>query len=106
MIPGKLINRFAQTLAALPVTASSAGRDTLLIGLPEGVIAALNRNEGNRIVDLKTILMQLDPLGRLKGTGERPLLIIAQNALDTVSGTALGDSLEDLARELADQYGG
>jgi hypothetical protein len=104
MIPPKLLNDFAFALAKVPITSTKNGRDTLLLGLPEPVIASLPRDEGGRLVDLKIILMHLEPQGRLKD-GVRPLMVIAQNALGTVTGTALGDTLEDIANKLEDFYG-
>lgn len=101
----QLQQKIIQSLISVPSTATMEGRDALLLGLPSNVIASLNRSN-SRHVDVSNLLAQLETLGRLEQTGERPLIIIAQNALLQVDGTTLGTMLKEIIRELEEHYGG
>lgn len=94
-----------RTLDRIPALASFAGRSTLLSGLPP---VALNRDEGNRLLDLRLIVQGLQQLGRLNDRGgARPLIIVVDNALPYVpAGGELALALEDVRRRLAAHYGG
>jgi V8-like Glu-specific endopeptidase len=81
------------------------GRTGLMTGIPPNIVAALNRSN-NQVVDFDQILSQLDNLGRLEKTGERPLIIVAQNALDYVLGSEVGGTLREIIQELERYYGG
>lgn len=100
-----LHRKLRQALLSLPNTATMEGRTALMIGIPPTIIAALNRLN-NQAVDLDQILIQLDNLGRLAKTGERPLIIVAQNALDYAFGTDLGSTFQEIIQELEKYYGG
>lgn len=97
--------RFVKALSAVPTTALPEGRNALMAGLPPGVIAALSRSS-SRMADLSLMLTQLGELGRLVETGERPLIIVAENALSQVEGTWLGRELKEIIKELERHYGG
>jgi hypothetical protein len=105
MLEVNVQRKFVQALANVPASSSSEGRDSLLFGLPQNIVAGLNRSN-NRLVDLTNILTELDSLGRLRETGERPLIILAHNALLHVEGTALGGTFKWVIGELEEHYGG
>ena len=105
MLDRKLRNRLIDNLILVPGTQALDGRTDLLNGLPGNVIAALNRDQ-SAIVDLGNIITWLEGLGRLEKTGERPLLIVADNALRRVQGAELGRTLQEIIAEMEEQYGG
>jgi V8-like Glu-specific endopeptidase len=86
-------------------TTEYAGRTALLAGLPPNIIAGLNRSNAC-ITDMTNIITQLEQLGRLDRTGERPLMIIAGNALMRVEGTDVGRTIKKVTQELEQHYGG
>lgn len=78
------VNKFVSTLAQVPATETYIGRNGLLGSLPKD---GINRNESNRWLDLKEIVEQLGRFGGVdKNTGVRPLIVLAQNALDSLMG--------------------
>lgn len=105
MLESKLQRKFVQALSAVPATVNMEGRNALLIGLPSNVVTALNRSD-NQMIDLTNIATQLDRLGRLEKTGERPLIIVAENALIQVEGTDAGRAIKEIVQELDHYYGG
>jgi V8-like Glu-specific endopeptidase len=105
MLDAKFHRRIVQTLLDVPSADSVEGRSALLIGLPSNITAALNRSS-SAIVDVTNIITQLDRLGRLRDTGERPLIIVAENALRQVNGTDVGRTIEEIVQELGHHYGG
>ncbi len=102
----KLQTSFVQTLMKVSSTNEFSGRTALMRGIPEHIIASLNRSSTSQYVDLSNLIPQLNGLGRIVNTGERPLLIVAQNALMQVDGTTLGEELKRFIKELEDYYGG
>src|SRR5215213_4083483 len=106
MLTADFQRRFVDALLGVSVTATAEGRGSLLIGIPSNVADGLNRDANNRRVDLIHLITQLERLGRLVATGERPLIIIAQNALPYVDGTALAETLKAIIQELEEHYGG
>jgi V8-like Glu-specific endopeptidase len=105
MLDSELQRRFVQTLSQVPATVNRDGRTALLIGLPPNISAGLNRSD-NCITDLTNIITQLDRLGRLEKTGERPLIVVAGNALMHVEGTETGRAIKEIIQELEQHYGG
>ena len=102
--PAKLRSRLINALLSVPAAAIFQGRAALLSGLPPNVVAALNRDE-NSMVDLTNIVTQLDGLGCL-ASGDWPLLILIDNALQHVKGAQVGQDLEAIREALVDCYGG
>jgi hypothetical protein len=86
MLNHNLQQRFVQALCQVPGTGDSQGRAALLAGLPLIVVAGLPRSS-NCLTDMMNLITHLEQLGRLEKTGERPLLIIAENALMYTEGT-------------------
>lgn len=105
MLDAGIQRKLVQALASVPATYDAEGRNALLLGLPPNVIASLRRSNG-QLADLTIIITQLQGLGRLENTGERPLIIIAQNALLQVAGTSLGEDLKTIIQDLEHYYGG
>ena len=101
----ELHRKLRQALLSLPSTAAMEGRTALMVGIPPNIVAALNRSN-NQAVDLDQMLIQLDNLGRLVETGERPLIIVAQNALDYALGSSVGSTFQETIQELERYYGG
>jgi endonuclease G, mitochondrial len=104
MLPANLRGRFLSALLDVPDIGSRKKRDTLLADLPSNVVLGLNRDENAR-TDLTLVLGQLDRLGRLTATGERPLIIVAQAALSDVEGFEAGRKLESVIKDLEAHYG-
>lgn len=98
MIDRALTDRLIDALMDLPTIEERATRTALL----NGIRVAVNRTD-NQVVDLTNILNQLDGLGRLDN-GERPVVIVAQNAARIVRGTELGRRLTELARQIEEAY--
>jgi serine/threonine protein kinase len=101
--PMKIRMPLIKALVSVPATSTSGGRTALLAGLPPGVVAGLNRSDDNSMVDLTNIVTQLNALGCLN-TGEWPLLVVIDNALQHVQGTQVGQELETLKKTLVDLY--
>jgi endonuclease G len=99
MLDAGLAGRLRDALLRLPGIEERGTRKALLTGIP----VPLTRND-NHWVDLTSIIDQLDGLGRLDN-GERPVVILANNARSMVSGTELAKLLAGLAREVEDAYG-
>ena len=97
---------FIKALLAVPATSTFKGRTSLLMGIPISVVAAISRDESSAMVDLNNIIAQLDELGRLVKTGERPLVILAENGLAQVEGTTAADALRNVLHNLEEHYGG
>ncbi len=100
-----LFKEFLQALMSLPSADSKSGRDALLSGLPTNVKSSLNRSE-NPHVDFSNLLDQLQRLGRLTQTGERPLIIMAENASMQSAGTDIGGKFDKIISDLEKHYGG
>lgn len=91
-------------LQACPITEQYNGRSHLLRPLPDPLRDALNRDPGNRRLDLDLIVDQLARLGRLQD-GLWPVLIVLDAALQTVAGTSLGVQIAAAMRALEVGYG-
>lgn len=91
-------------LLACPITEQYTGRSHLLRQIPDNIRNALQRDPGNRQVDLGLIVDQLARLGQLQ---DRlwPVLIVLDAALQTVAGTALAARITTTMRELEANYG-
>jgi endonuclease G len=101
MLERKLINRLLDGLLRVPGADDRSTRNAILRGIPT---AALNRAD-NAYADFSQVITQLDGLGRLEN-GERPVLILADNASHMTRGTELGKLLEDLKEEIERDYAG
>jgi len=97
---------FVQALMKVNSTDDFQGRTALMAGIPGHIVGSLSRSAASRYIDLSNLVPQLAGLGRLLDTGERPLLIVAQNALMQVDGTTLGEELKRIIKEIEDFYGG
>jgi endonuclease G, mitochondrial len=102
---GPLRKRLLDLLVGLPGIQDFSFRTSLLFGIPDNVMAGLTRNAGMAMADVATYLHELERLGRLEATGERPLVIIIENALRATRGTTLGRELEELRAALERAYG-
>jgi hypothetical protein len=96
--------RLVHTLCRLPGAETDAGRAALLRGLPHNIIMALPRTSAP-MDDWANIVAHLGALGRLS-SGDWPLLILIDNALQRVEGTQLGQELEESRKALVDTYEG
>ena len=74
-----LRRRFVNALLRVSVTTTFAGRSSLLQDLPN---VSLNRDQNMDRLDLNLIVNQFVELGRDRRTGVRPLIVIADNALE------------------------
>jgi V8-like Glu-specific endopeptidase len=101
---GRLHGDVVSLLQRCPITEQSSGRSYLLHAIPDHLRDALQRDPGNRLIDLGLIVDQLARLGRLDG-GLWPVLIVLDAARQTVAGTALGDQIAAMMRELEASYG-
>jgi hypothetical protein len=99
MIDKRLTNQLLDALMQVPGIEERATRTALLTGID----VPLNRAD-NQFVDLTNVISQLDGLGRL-ANGERPVVILAQNAGRMARGTELGQRLEAIEREIEKAYG-
>ena len=99
MLDRALSDRLLDALMRIPGIEDRSTRTALL----KGIGVSLNRAD-NQYVDLTNILDQLDRLGRL-ANGERPVVIVANNARRMVPGTDLGRVLEELAKDVEEAYG-
>lgn len=91
-------------LQRCPITEQASGRSHLLRQIPGHLRDALQRDPGNRLLDLDLIVDQLARLGRLQD-GLWPVLIVLDAALQTVAGTTLGGRIAAMMRELEASYG-
>lgn len=91
-------------LQRCPITEQASGRSHLLRQIPDHLRDALQRDPGNRLLDLDLIVDQLARLGRLQD-GLWPVLIVLDAALQTVAGTTLGGRIAAMMRELEASYG-
>lgn len=98
-------NEFVNALLRIPVTETFLGRSSLLAGLPQ---IALNQSENNTRLDLNQIINGFIKLGRDKKTGIRPLIIIAENAMQYIQDWEgeLSSTLKDIIQKLEKYYGG
>lgn len=103
-LSSKLRNDLVAALVSVPSTSSRSGRDALLVDLPPNIVAGLTRPDAQR-TDLMLVVSQLEKLGRLLDTGERPLVILAQAALPEVEGTDTGRKLAEVTKALEEHYG-
>lgn len=98
----RLQQRLIEALLRVPGVNKRNGRDALLAGSLSDIALNLNRDDGPRI-DLTNIITQLDKLGRLK-SGDWPLLILIDNALQHVKGVQVEQELEAIKEKLVDFY--
>lgn len=98
-------NKFVDALLQLSVTDTFLGRSSLLKGLPR---IALNRSENNSRLDLDQIISGFVRLGRDRKTGIRPLIIIAENAMQYIQDWEgeLKSSFKEIIQQLELYYGG
>src|SRR5438477_11680911 len=101
---GHLEGDVVAVLRACPITEQYAGRSLLLGQIPDNIRDALQRDPGNRHVDLGLIVDQLARLGRMQN-GLWPVLIVLDAALQTVAGTTLGARIAATMRALEAGYG-
>ena len=96
---------FRRALLQIPTMDRYDSRSALLQGLPP---VALLRSEGDKVTDLNLIIGGLEQLGRLTDEGgTRPLIVVANNALELVSsGGEVAEQLQKVKRLLAEYYGG
>jgi hypothetical protein len=104
MLPNALRNQLVSALLDVPKIGSRNRRDELLENLPQNIVDGLNRDDSAR-TDWNLVVGQLDRLGRLVASGERPLVIVAQAATVYVEGTEAGGKLADVIRALEAYYG-
>lgn len=100
------INRLlVRVLLRIPELQRFNNRTALIEGLPP---VSLNRDESSAQADLRNMISGLEKLGRLtKEGGVRPVIVVVNNALATVSeGGEISDDLHDIKRQLEDYYGG
>ncbi len=97
--------KFVNALMKLQVTTIFQGRSSLLAGLPN---IAINRSESMRQLDLTEIVTQYGDLGRDQQTGRRPLVMLAENAMDNLGDWEgdLYDDFNDLLKDLNNFYAG
>jgi len=99
----QLKDRLFDALSQVPSADDRVGRTALLDGIPHNIRAGLNRSD-NPFVDLTNIVNQLDQLGRLDN-GERPVVMLVNNAWRMTRGTELGRRLVELQGEIEKRYG-
>lgn len=104
MLPAPLRSQLIDALLKVPNTNTRTRRDTLLTDLPSGIVDGLTRDDAAR-VDWLLVVNQLDKLGRLVATGERPLIVVAQAALPWVEGTDAGRQFDEIISALEEHYG-
>ncbi len=85
------------------LTATVAGRDILLEGIPRNIVRSFYRYADNKLIDLSKLVEQLDQVGRLDDSGARPLLLFLENARQTTVGSSTGRMLQELIHELEQQ---
>src|SRR5688572_6530696 len=93
-----LRDRLFDALSQVPSADSRDGRTALLDGVPHNIRIGLYRFD-NLHVDLTRLIDQLDLLGRLDN-GERPVVILTNNAWRMTRGSELGRRLEELQTEI------
>ena len=103
MLDRELHQKFLKALMAVPAAATKEGRTALLAGLPLNVTASLPRSNTSH-TDLGNIINGLDKLGCLTDTGQKPLLIVAQNAWGQLEGTEAGHALAKIIAALETYY--
>src|SRR5215510_11467559 len=99
-----LEQRTIDLLIRLPVATTFSGRSALLMGLPTGLVAVLNRSADNSFTDLAGIVEQLSHLGPLAG-GVRPVLAVLAAGQRTVPGTSLEKEIASMIVALERAYG-
>lgn len=104
MLPNALRSQLVSALLDVPKMGSRNRRDEFLANLPASLVDGLNRDDSAR-TDWNLVVAQLDRLGRLLVTGERPLIIVGQAAMPYVEGTEAGRKLIEVLRALEDHYG-
>ncbi len=100
----KLINTFIDALLKLPASHSKNGRTNLLNSIPLNVVSGLDREESVR-GDLETIIKQLEPMGCVSESGQRPLIIMAEYALAQAEGMDLEKTFVNIIKALQKCYG-
>jgi hypothetical protein len=103
VLDSSLKRKLLDALSKVSTAQTFEGRTALLYGIPNNIQLGLNRSN-NAATDLINVLNDVDQLGRLDN-GERPLVIIANNAWRITQGSALGRLLEKLQAEIEQQYG-
>jgi V8-like Glu-specific endopeptidase len=98
-----LKDRLYDVLLLVPSVETLAGRTAILDGLPQNIRIGLNRSE-NTFVDLTNLINQLDQLGRLDN-GERPVVMMVNNAWRMTRGSELGLRLQELQADIEKEYG-
>jgi V8-like Glu-specific endopeptidase len=97
-----LRDRLHQALIQVPSADTRDGRTALLDGIPTNIRLALNRSD-NAFVDLINLINQIDQIGRLDN-GERPVVMLVNNACRLTRGSELGRALEQLSSEIERKY--
>jgi len=98
-----LQRRFVDALLQLSVTDTFEGRSSLLEGLPR---IALNRSQNNSRLDLNQIISGFVRLGQDRKAGMRPLIVIAENAMQYIQGLEgeLSSNFKEIIQELELYY--
>jgi endonuclease G len=98
-----LKDQLLDALIRVPIAESRDGRTALLDGIPHDIRIGLNRSD-TPYIDLTRLIDQIDQLGRLDN-GERPVVILTNNAWRMTRGSELGRRLEELVAEIEKKYG-
>jgi len=96
-----LRDQLRDALLQVPQSGSFEGRSAYLIGMPWA--QSLNRSPVNSHLDLEMMIDQLNTLGRLD-SGEWPVLLLIDNAVSGVRGTAVGRVLLGIRETLAQAH--
>lgn len=105
MLPNALRTSLVTSLLLVPDIRNSRRRDELLLGLPSNVVDGLSR-DGSARTDLSLMIDQLDKLGTISQTGERPVIVLGRAALAYVEGTDGERAIADVLADLAAHYAG
>jgi endonuclease G len=103
VLPPTLASNLVAALLAVPGIRAKSRRDELLTGLPARAVDGLDRADSAR-TDLLLLVQQLEQLGPLVSTGQRPLLVLSANAEPYLEDTEAGGRLAAAARELEAHY--
>ncbi|MDM8522528.1 hypothetical protein QUF80_04080 [Desulfococcaceae bacterium HSG8] len=99
MLNSELQQKLVETLHKVPSSGDMQGRTALLAGLPHNIVNSLDRSD-NANTDINNIISKLDLLGCMKDTGQKPLIIMAENARIQVEGMEIEAELTEIIRSL------
>jgi hypothetical protein len=101
-IPRNQLRELVDLLQQVPGVADFAERTAFLAGIPG--TQALTRSQSSLRADLDSMVNGLNELGRL-ASGDWPLLILIDNALDYVRGFEIELQMQVIRQQLAQAYG-